>query len=91
MLRKPRKMTHTPVFENKTSMDKNKGKIDNDMFLFIIVLFLSIDVLWLHVVGTAFQTAVPYFCYYPVTSSRVTLASLGIAFQAKLAVQLIGE
>ncbi len=59
--------------------------MDNDMFLFIIVLFLSIDVLWLYVVGTVFQTAVLYFCYCPETSSRVTLASLGIAFQAKLA------
>ena len=56
--------------------------MDNDMFLFIIVLLLSIDIL---LVGTVFQTAVPYFCYCPETSSRVTLASLGIAFQAKLA------
>ena len=43
------------MLPDKTSMDKDNGKMDNDMFLFIIVLFLSIDIL---LVGTVFQTAV---------------------------------
>ena len=34
--------------------------------------------------GTVFQTAFLTTCYNPETSSRVTLASLGIAFQAKV-------
>ena len=32
-------------------------------------------------VGTVFQTAVPRHGFNPETSSRVTLASLGIVFQ----------
>ena len=34
--------------------------------------------------GTVFQTAFLTACYNPETSSRVTLASLGIGFQPKL-------
>ena len=34
--------------------------------------------------GTVFQTAFLTTCYNPETASRVTLASLGIAFQAKV-------
>ena len=34
--------------------------------------------------GTVFQTAVTVCCINPETSSRVTLASLGIGFQPKL-------
>ena len=39
--------------------------------------------------GTVFQTAAPFMDYNPETSSRVTLASLGIAFQANLAEKTI--
>ena len=38
--------------------------------------------------GTVFQTAVPPCIIYPETSSRVTLASLGIVFQTNLIVLL---
>ena len=38
--------------------------------------------------GTVFQTAVPPCIIYPETSSRVTLASLGIVFQTNLVVLL---
>ena len=34
--------------------------------------------------GTVFQTAVNHFFIHPETTSRVTLASLGIVFQTKL-------
>ena len=37
-----------------------------------------------YLLGTVFQTAVPRLGFNPETSSRVTLASLGIAFQAKV-------
>ena len=52
------------------------------IFLSIDVLFLSIDIF--RESGTVFQTAALFFAINPETSSRVTLASLGIAFQAIL-------
>ena len=52
-------------------MDKNKK------------ISLSIDVLFERG-GTVFQTAALFLDINPETSSRVTLASLGIAFQADL-------
>ncbi|MDY4991006.1 MAG: hypothetical protein SO071_07555 [Prevotella sp.] len=41
--------------------------------------------------GTVFQTAVPLCFINPETSSRVTLASLGIVFQTNLGLLLVEE
>ena len=41
--------------------------------------------------GTVFQTAFLTTCYNPETSSRVTLASLGIVFQTNLGLLLVEE
>ena len=43
---------------------------------------LSVVGIWL--IGTVFQTALLYLFFTPETSSRVTLASLGIGFQPNL-------
>ena len=54
------------------------------------MIFLSIDVVFYLLMffergGTVFQTAPKLIVYNPETSSRVALASLGIAFQPRLA------
>ena len=52
---------------------KTQKKLSGRQYLIDLFLF-----------GTVFQTAVNHFFIHPETTSRVTLASLGIVFQTKL-------
>ena len=58
-------------------MDKNKKKYFSSVF----PLYFYVLMVW---IGTVFQTVLLSLVYSPETSSRVTLASLGIVFQTNL-------
>ena len=62
----------------KISINKNKQ-------IYFSMFFPYFYLLMFYQCGTVFQTAFLTTCYNPETSSRVTLASLGIGFQPNLA------
>ena len=72
----------TAVGKRKISIEKNKEKIEK-----YICLFLFIDILsaWY-----CLPDSHPLLIYNPETSSRVTLALLGIVFQTNLIASVVG-
>ena len=78
----------SPLFLTLDGLKKYQWIKTTKIFLSIDVLFLSIDVCFERG-GTVFQTAACHAVISPETSSRVTLASLGIGFYQILLIRSI--
>ena len=66
-------------------IDADKISIYKNTEIYFSMFFPYFYLLMFYHCGTVFQTAFLTTCYNPETSSRVTLASLGIGFQPNLA------
>ena len=66
-------------------IDADKISIYKNTEIYFSMFFPYFYLLMFYQCGTVFQTAFLTTCYNPETSSRVTLASLGIGFQPNLA------
>ena len=66
-------------------IDADKISIYQNTEIYFSMFFPYFYLLMFYQCGTVFQTAFLTTCYNPETSSRVTLASLGIGFQPNLA------